>query len=193
MPAPVTKGRYCVTGRSARFSTMISLTRSRAEGSLREACFEVPLLSKPSCSATSSVGRSENMRRIRSRDSVPELAVRRLLFRRGYRYRLALRNLPGCPDIVFPGRRKVIFVHGCFWHVHRGCRLAHKPASNQTYWSKKLRRNVERDRSVVSQLTSMGWGVHVVWECETRDLNALAARLTRFLQSGSDPQGEVDA
>lgn len=131
------------------------------------------------------IGRSENMRRIRSRDSGPELVVRRLLFRLGHRYRLSLKRLPGCPDIAFPSRRKIIFVHGCFWHVHQGCRFSHQPASNTAYWSKKLQRNVARDHAVLTQLTEMGWGVLVVWECQTKDLIALENVLTRFLNRGS--------
>ena len=127
------------------------------------------------------------MRRIRSRDSRPELVVRRLLFRLGYRYRLSVRQLPGRPDIVFSKRRKVIFVHGCFWHAHQGCRLSHQPASNTAYWSGKLERNVARDRAVLAQLAATGWDVLVVWECQTKNLNTLEDKLTCFLNSGSEP------
>jgi DNA mismatch endonuclease, patch repair protein len=131
----------------------------------------------------SPMDRSENMRRIRSRDSRPELRVRKLLFGLGYRYRLSLKSLPGRPDIVFTARRKAIFVHGCFWHVHQGCRLSHQPTTNKAYWSTKLQRNVARDRAAVDQLAQMGWDVQVIWECQTRDLAMLKAKLQGFLNA----------
>ena len=124
--------------------------------------------------------RSENMRRIRSRDMKPEMAVRRLAHGMGYRYRLHRRDLPGKPDLVFGPRRAVIFVHGCFWHQH-DCRHAHSPKSNSGYWGGKLRRNVERDAEVRARLESDGWRVLVIWECETRDAEALRATLADFL------------
>jgi DNA mismatch endonuclease, patch repair protein len=113
------------------------------------------------------ISRSENMRRIRSKDTTPELMVRRLLYRLGYRYRLHYTKLPGKPDIVFPGRRKVIFVHGCFWHAHQ-CRIAHQPRTKLYYWSPKLARNVERDARNQAALLSLGWETFAVWECQTR-------------------------
>jgi DNA mismatch endonuclease, patch repair protein len=121
------------------------------------------------------------MRRIRSRNSGPELAVRKLLFSLGYRYRIHLRNLPGSPDIAFSGRRKAIFVHGCFWHSHNGCRRAHAPATNTTYWSSKIKRNIERDRRAVDQLTAMGWKTFIVWECELGEPDKLTYLLRSFL------------
>lgn len=105
------------------------------------------------------------MRRIRSTDTAPELAVRRLLYRLGYRYRLHRKELPGRPDLVFLKRRKVIFVHGCFWHVHT-CNAGRQPKTNQVYWSAKLARNVERDALNQAALLALGWESLVVWECQ---------------------------
>lgn len=129
--------------------------------------------------------RSENMRRIRSQGTKPELVVRRLLHKAGYRYRLHRRDMPGRPDLVFASRRKVIFVHGCFWHQHQSeqCLDGRKPKSNTSYWHEKLERNVARDHESVAALTRQGWHVAVVWECETRDPLALLHRLTGFLGS----------
>jgi len=126
--------------------------------------------------------RSENMRRIRSKDTKPELIVRRMLHGLGYRYRLHRRDLPGKPDLVFGARRKVIFVHGCFWHQHTECREGRAPGSNTSYWAPKLARNVERDEAARSALDGMGWSSTIVWECELSDLNALASRLRAFLE-----------
>ncbi|QQN74704.1 very short patch repair endonuclease [Croceicoccus sp. YJ47] len=125
--------------------------------------------------------RSENMRRIRSKDTKPELIVRRMLHGLGYRYRLHRRDLPGKPDLVFGPRRKVIFVHGCFWHQHAECREGRTPGSNTGYWAPKLARNVERDEAARIALDGMGWSSATVWECEIADLDALAARLRAFL------------
>jgi len=125
--------------------------------------------------------RSENMRRIRSKDTVPELIVRSLTHRMGYRYRLHVRNLPGKPDLVFRPRKKVIFVHGCFWHQHADCKEGRIPASKATYWKPKLLRNVKRDRSHLLELVSSGWKVLVIWECQIRDTDRLEKRLRKFL------------
>jgi DNA mismatch endonuclease (patch repair protein) len=122
------------------------------------------------------------MRAVKSRDTTAELAVRKLIFSLGYRYRLNRADLPGKPDIVLPGRRKVIFVHGCFWHGHdcrRGDRL---PSTNQEYWLNKIRRNRERDQTTRSRLAELGWEVAVVWECEIRDAEALKRKLAAFLR-----------
>src|SRR5215469_2372698 len=100
--------------------------------------------------------RSAIMRAIRSKDTAPELTVRRALFKLGYRYRLHLGNLPGAPDIVFTKRRKVIFVHGCFWHQHQGCRHGHTPSSNKSYWENKLTRNSKRDANALTALAKGG-------------------------------------
>jgi DNA mismatch endonuclease (patch repair protein) len=125
--------------------------------------------------------RSENMRRIRGKDTAPELTVRRLLHAMGYRYRLHVTSLPGRPDIVMAGRKKVVFIHGCFWHQHWRCRLAHKPHSNRDYWDEKLRRNVERDRTNRRRLRRLGWSALVVWECQTRDAKQLKRVVESFL------------
>lgn len=121
------------------------------------------------------------MSRVRSGNTKPELAVRRIAHRLGYRYRLHARDLPGKPDMVFRSRRKVIFVHGCFWHRHEGCKNARLPKSRLDFWLPKLDMNQERDRRNVSRLTSEGWNALIVWECETRDESSLGARLISFL------------
>ena len=127
--------------------------------------------------------RSERMGRVRARDTKPELLVRRLVHRMGYRYRLHRRDLPGTPDLVFPGRRKVIFVHGCFWHRHTdaNCKLARLPKSKHDFWVPKLKANFERDVDNQDQLQKLGWEVMIVWECQLRDAAALMARVREFL------------
>jgi DNA mismatch endonuclease (patch repair protein) len=126
------------------------------------------------------LSRSENMRRITGKNTTTELAVRRLLFQHGFRYRLHRAELPGKPDIVFVSRRKVIFVHGCFWHAH-SCRVAHKPRTNEGYWSPKLRRNQERDTLHLAALKATGWKVLTIWECELKDVPSVKRKLLRFL------------
>jgi DNA mismatch endonuclease Vsr len=121
------------------------------------------------------------MQRVRRRDTAPEMGVRRLLHRLGYRYRLHRRDLPGSPDIVFPARRKVLFVHGCFWHRHPGCRLATFPKTRREFWGEKFTQNVERDRRKVEELRSAGWAVCVVWQCELESEPMLVERLRSFL------------
>lgn len=110
--------------------------------------------------------RSRMMSGIQGRDTRPELALRHALHRAGFRYRLHGRKLAGRPDLVFPGRKAVVFVHGCFWHRHAGCRLAAIPKSNDAFWIAKFATNVERDDRVQRRLQSEGWRVLVVWECE---------------------------
>jgi DNA mismatch endonuclease (patch repair protein) len=124
--------------------------------------------------------RSANMRAIRSKDMRPELAVRSLVHRLGYRFRLHRKDLPGKPDLVFASRRKVIFVHGCFWHSH-GCKIAHAPKSNLAYWGPKLERNRLRDKKNIGQLSASGWKSLVIWECETSDEPGLRKRVVKFL------------
>lgn len=130
---------------------------------------------------TPSPERSANMARVGSADTLPELAVRKLLHRLGYRFRLHRRDLPGTPDICFPGRKKAIFVHGCFWHRHEGCRRTTTPRTRRSFWTEKFRNNVARDRSNLNDLAALGWSVLVVWECETADPGTLASRLAGFL------------
>jgi DNA mismatch endonuclease, patch repair protein len=128
--------------------------------------------------------RSENMRRIRSKDMKPEMVVRSLVHSLGYRYRLHRRDLPGKPDLVFGPKKKIIFVHGCFWHGHDDPNCVdgqRKPKSNLDYWLPKLDRNKSRDLRNQEELTLHGWSVLTVWECETRDLNKLAKTLRFFL------------
>lgn len=125
--------------------------------------------------------RSDNMRRIRSRDTLPELVVRRLVHGMGYRYRLHVKALPGKPDLVFAGRRCVIEVRGCFWHLHEGCREGRIPESRKEYWGPKLERNRERDRVNVRKLKKLGWRVLVIWECEVGRSAKLRNRVLRFL------------
>jgi DNA mismatch endonuclease (patch repair protein) len=125
--------------------------------------------------------RSALMARVRSKNTGPELTVRKLLFAAGYRYRLHVRSLPGSPDLVFPGRKKIIFVHGCFWHSHDNCKLAGIPKSRVAFWSEKLNGNKARDVLNIDALLQSGWQVHTVWQCELRDLAALEVGLKRFL------------
>lgn len=125
--------------------------------------------------------RSEIMSRIRSRDTIPELFVRSLTHRLGYRFRLQGINLLGRPDLVFASRQKVIFVHGCFWHGHQGCDRARIPQSHREYWLGKIERNRKRDRAVGRLLLRRDWERLVVWECEIRRPEALAGRIIQFL------------
>ncbi len=122
------------------------------------------------------------MRAIRSKGMRPELAVRSLVHRLGYRFRLHREDLPGKPDLVSAARRKVIFVHGCFWHSH-GCKLSHTPKSNAAYWGPKLERTKARDRKNNEKLIAAGWKPLVIWECATADERALSKRVKRFLGS----------
>jgi DNA mismatch endonuclease (patch repair protein) len=121
------------------------------------------------------------MRAVKARDTGPELAVRRLLHRLGYRFRLHRADLPGKPDLVFPARRKVVFVHGCFWHGHDCARGARAPKRNADYWSAKIARNASRDAAVQTALARLGWRGHVVWECALRDPAGVAVALRAFL------------
>jgi DNA mismatch endonuclease (patch repair protein) len=125
--------------------------------------------------------RSEIMSRVRAKNSRPEMLVRRLVFAEGYRYRLHDRRLPGCPDLVFKSRRKVIFVHGCFWHRHSNCALARMPKSRLDFWEPKLNANKERDARNKKLLAKDGWKVLTIWECELRDTGWLKRTIGRFL------------
>lgn len=125
------------------------------------------------------------MRRVTSRDTLPELIVRRIAHSLGYRFRLHAKYLPGKPDLTFAGRRRVIFVHGCFWHGHNCPRGARLPKSNTAYWQQKIGRNELRDADVQRKLGAEGWRVLVIWECQLRDMAALKDRLTKFLGTRS--------
>ena len=126
--------------------------------------------------------RSRIMRAVKSRDTKPEMIVRRLAHAMGYRYRLHRAGLPGKPDLVFGPRRKVIFVHGCFWHGHDCKRGARVPKTNVEYWTAKIGGNRQRDADSEAALIAMGWRVLIVWECEMKDRAALAARLRAYLE-----------
>lgn len=125
--------------------------------------------------------RSALMSRVRAKDSSPEMRVRRTAHGLGYRFRLHSRQLPGTPDLVLPGLRKVIFVNGCFWHQHPGCPRATTPKTRTEYWSRKFEANRVRDARVTSKLQAMGWEVLVIWECETFDTEQLARWLATHL------------
>jgi DNA mismatch endonuclease, patch repair protein len=126
--------------------------------------------------------RSFIMSRVGQKNTAPEMALRRALHRLGYRFRLHRRDLPGSPDIVFPSRRKVVFVHGCFWHGH-DCRWGRLPKSRQEYWLPKIETNRERDKRALTELRDAGWEPLVVWQCELRDLEGAVDRVEAFLRS----------
>ncbi|MCY3546047.1 MAG: DNA mismatch endonuclease Vsr [Gemmatimonadetes bacterium] len=126
--------------------------------------------------------RSEMMSRIRGRDTKPELIVRRIAHRLGFRFRLHRKDLPGCPDIVFPRYRAVIMVHGCFWHRHPECRYAYTPKTRVRFWQDKFENNVVRDRRNEVALRELGWRVLVIWECEVNDLGAVEERIEAHLK-----------
>jgi DNA mismatch endonuclease (patch repair protein) len=125
--------------------------------------------------------RSAFMANIRSFDTAPEVSVRRALHRAGYRFQLHGRGLPGRPDIVFTRRKRVVFVHGCFWHAHKNCEFAHLPKTRSDYWEVKFLRNRQRDADNLASLRRLGWRAIVVWECELNDLNRVFQRLKTFL------------
>ena len=121
------------------------------------------------------------MANVKSNDTKPEMFVRRMLHARGYRYRLHLRGLPGTPDLVFPAKKKVVFVHGCFWHRHPGCARSTVPKTRTDYWHSKFEANIERDARKSRELEALGWNSLVVWECEIREPASLLERIEDFL------------
>ncbi|PCR97677.1 very short patch repair endonuclease [Pseudomonas fluorescens] len=129
----------------------------------------------------SSQRRSWNMSRIKSQDTAPELAVRKVLYGMGYRYRLHCAAVPGKPDIVLKRFKAVIFVHGCFWHRHLGCKLSYMPKSREEFWLKKFEANVQRDEMVKKQLSDLGWKSLIIWECETKKSETIEHLLRGFL------------
>lgn len=131
--------------------------------------------------------RSENMRRIRSKGMSPEMTVRKTVHKMGFRFRLHAKQLIGCPDLVFHSRKKIIFVHGCFWHQHEKCIDGRIPKTRTDYWIPKLKRNCERSAQVIKTLKELGWNVLVVWECETKDADDLEMRLRGFIM-GSESE-----
>lgn len=127
--------------------------------------------------------RSEIMRAVRSADTGPELALRKALHAKGFRYRLNVKDLPGKPDLVFPKHRAVLFVHGCFWHGHDCPRGRRRPKTNAAYWQAKIARNVERDRETIAALQRHGWYVKISWECDLKDLPREANKIAGWLKS----------
>lgn len=130
----------------------------------------------------SAAERSRMMAKVRNRDTAPEILVRKILHAAGFRFRLYRRDLPGRPDIVLPRHRKVIFVHGCFWHGH-DCPRGKRPTTNMEFWNAKLDKNIARDAAVRAELEKLGWSVLTVWECETKDRVTLTNTLLRFLST----------
>ncbi len=127
--------------------------------------------------------RSRNMAAIKGRDTKPELTVRKLLHRLGYRFRLHRRDLPGTPDIVLPKYRTVIFVHGCFWHRHAGCRFSTNPKTRSEFWMKKFHQNIERDKRHFQEIEALNWKALVVWECELKNIDTLRLRLLNAISA----------
>lgn len=125
--------------------------------------------------------RSERMSRVRSNNTKPEMIVRQMIFHLGYRYRVHVKDLPGKPDLVFRKRKKVIFVHGCFWHLH-DCNRYKLPATRTEYWLPKLIQNAERDKKNLDLLINNGWKVLVIWECELENERNLSSKITKFLE-----------
>ncbi|MDX2030628.1 MAG: very short patch repair endonuclease [Blastocatellia bacterium] len=129
--------------------------------------------------------RSRQMSLVRSKNTKPELFVRKLVFSLGFRYRLHYRRVPGKPDLAFPGKKKVVFVHGCFWHRHEECKLARIPKSRIAFWKEKLERNRDRDQENQRAITALGWKSLVIWECEIGNVARVTKKLKRFLQEKS--------
>ncbi|MBB6134610.1 DNA mismatch endonuclease (patch repair protein) [Massilia aurea] len=125
--------------------------------------------------------RSWLMGRVKSKNTSPEMAVRRLVFSMGFRYRLHVKSLPGSPDLVFAGRKKVVFVNGCFWHGHDSCKYGRLPKNNTDFWAAKITRNRERDTENINALERLGWNVHTVWQCELKNPEKLQSELNDFL------------
>ena len=126
--------------------------------------------------------RSSIMSRVKGKDTQPEKAVRTILHRMGYRFRLYRSDLPGKPDIVLSKHKKIIFVHGCFWHGHKGCERAGRPSTNVEFWNQKLSANIKRDSQSVRDLRKQGWKVLIVWACQIRNADRLHRTLTSFLE-----------
>lgn len=130
--------------------------------------------------------RSKQMSLVKSKNTKPEMFVRKLIHGMGYRYRLHDKKLPGKPDIVFKSRKKVIFVHGCFWHRHKNCKLARLPKSRLDFWKPKLEANRERDKLIQKQLTELGWQFLIIWECQLNDVVALRERIVEFIDGSTE-------
>lgn len=130
--------------------------------------------------------RSQIMSKVGGKNTKPELIVRSLLHRMGYRFRIHRADLPGNPDISLPRHKKVIFIHGCFWHGHIECPRAKRPSTNQEFWQKKLDKNIERDRQNIAKLDDLGWTVLVIWQCEMKDLGKLEQKIDGFMRKNTE-------
>lgn len=130
--------------------------------------------------------RSFIMSRVSGKDTGPEMVVRRMLHMMGFRYRLHAKDLPGKPDVVLPRHRKVVFVHGCFWHGHRNCKRSKRPSSNEKFWNEKIEKNIKRDETAKRKLKKVGWDVLVVWECQTKNKENLKEILLKLLNGGRE-------
>lgn len=131
----------------------------------------------------SAEARSKTMAAVRSKNTTPEIRVRRMLHSLGYRFRIHCATLPGKPDLAFASRKKAVFVHGCFWHRHRNCKHATTPQIHSEYWLKKFTANTSRDRAALRSLRRLGWQATIVWECQLKQPGKVAQRLVRFLQA----------
>jgi len=127
--------------------------------------------------------RSQIMANIKGKNTKPEIIVRSILHKAGYRFRLHRRDLPGNPDIVLPKFKKAIFVHGCFWHGHKNCKRAKRPETKKNFWNEKLSKNIERDRKKQKELKKLGWHALVVWQCEIKDKDSVLNKLRNFLNN----------
>ena len=125
--------------------------------------------------------RSRNMSAIKSKNTKPEITVRKLLHSMGYRFRLHRKDLPGSPDIVLPKYKTVIFVHGCFWHRHENCKYASNPKTRKEFWENKFKTNVKRDKEIQEKIKNIGWKSVVIWECEVRNIESIEEKIKRFL------------
>lgn len=133
----------------------------------------------------SSDKRSRIMAQVKGKNTKPEILVRSIVHRMGYRFRLHNRTLPGNPDLTLTKHNKVIFVHGCFWHGHKGCMRSKRPSTNQEFWSEKLDKNIQRDKQNISKLKKVGWAPLVIWSCELKKEERLKKKIQRFLEKQS--------
>lgn len=126
--------------------------------------------------------RSKIMSRVSGKNTKIEMEIRHIIYKMGYRYRLHVRNLPGCPDIVMPKHKKVIFVNGCFWHGHLGCGRSKRPSTNTVFWNRKIESNISRDKIITKKLKEAGWDVLVIWQCQIRDKELVEKTLRSFIE-----------
>ena len=126
------------------------------------------------------------MANISGKDTAPEMIVRKTIHKLGFRYRLHVDKLPGKPDLVLPRHRKVIFVHGCFWHGHEGCKRSKRPTTNKDFWNEKIERNIQRDNKAKQELEKLGWQVLAIWQCQTKNKEMLLSIITDFLHGSRE-------